>query len=182
MNAGLGSVQARPSQFNLSKLAGKLASGHKGENWCGTISPLNGMSHLSGRASDRGGDRLSTARSLRPYLQGLAVPGTHRSLRDATGQKDPDFYRLFDQRSASTFQGNGGLLISCNLRNLSDAPISIALLNKQGKVINGSLKTVQAGQDFVYDQTLSRDTFYVKVTSRSPGQHRYDLNLPIINS
>jgi hypothetical protein len=133
------------------------------------------------RARDKGGDSLQTARSLRPYLQGFAPPGTNRSLRDKTGRRDPDFYRLFDQASPNTFQADE-LLISCNLDNLSKAPISITLLDRQGNGIAGSSKTVMAGQSFVFDNSLSDGTYYIKVTSTAPGRHRYELNLPIINS
>ena len=131
---------------------------------------------------DLGGNRLRTARSLRPYLQGFAPPGTNRALRDAAGRTDPDFYRLFDKQSQPlTFQSNG-LLLSCNLKNRSTQPISIVQLNKQGGRIPGSLATVQSGQSFSYPESLSQETFYLKVTSTAPGQNRYELNLLIINS
>jgi len=131
---------------------------------------------------DRGGNHLRTASSLRPYLQGFALPGTNRSLRDATGRTDPDFYRLFDKDSQPlTFQGSS-LLLSGNLNNHSNQPISIVQLNRQGDRIPGSFATVQSGKSFYYPKLLSQETFYLKVTSTAPGQNRYELNLIIINS
>jgi hypothetical protein len=132
---------------------------------------------------DRGGDQLQTARSLRRYLQGFTRPGSNRSLQDATGSSDPDYYRLFDNASRPlTFQGNGSLLLACSLTNRSTVAISIEQLNKRGAAIPGSFATVQPGESFNYPDILSRGTFYLKVTSTAAGQHRYELNLPIINS
>ena len=136
-----------------------------------------------GLSRDRGGNRLQTASSLRRYLQGLARPGTNRSLRDATGRTDPDYYRLFDEDSQPlAFQGSGSLMIACNLVNRSTAPIVITQLSRQGTRIPGSRATLQPGESFNYPDILSRGTFYLKVTSNALGQNRYELNLPIINS
>ena len=131
---------------------------------------------------DPGNNQLQTALSLRPYLQGFSRPGANRSLRNATGRSDPDYYRLFDQPSGPTFQGNGSLLIACNLTNRSTAPISITQLSRSGARIPGSAATVQPGQAFNYPNVLGRGTFYLKITSAAPGENRYLLNLPIINS
>lgn len=143
---------------------------------------------ISGRAGapekrlpDRGGNSLAQATSARPYLQGLMVPGSVRPLRDSTSRTDPDFYRLFDNESPNTFQAEG-LLLSCELRNLSSAPISIALLNRQGKLIQGSRTRVAPGTSFNYSNSLSNNTFYIKVFTGASGQNRYQLNLSIINS
>ena len=144
---------------------------------------LNDHNLQSRSRLDLGGNRLQTARSLRPYLQGFTRPGTNRALRDATGSTDPDYYRLFDNSSKPlTFQGNGSLLLGCNLINRSTAPISIQQLNKQGAGIPNSFATVQSGESFSYPDILRHGTFYLKVTSNALGQNRYELNLPIINS
>ncbi|MCU0524061.1 MAG: hypothetical protein MUF72_04470 [Elainella sp. Prado103] len=146
------------------------------------MSPSGGQTlRLRARSSDLGGNRLSEATSVRPYLQGFAPPGVNRPLRDKTGRKDPDFYRLFDNVALNTFQSEG-LLLSCQLRNRSNAPISITLLDQQGKPIAGSRQTVQAGRSFVYPEGLSETTYYIKITSKAAGQNRYELNLSIINS
>ncbi|MFM7424811.1 MAG: hypothetical protein ACKO7W_07450 [Elainella sp.] len=155
----------------------------------GWASPELSFSRTAGRAgeqpsrvrSDRGGNSLGKATSARPYLQGLMVPGTARSLRDSTSRTDPDFYRLFDKDSPNTFQADG-LLISCELCNLSSAPISIALLNRQGKTLQGSQTTVAPGTAFIYSNSLSKNTFYIKVFTAASGPNRYVINLPIINS
>jgi hypothetical protein len=188
--------------LKLGRVPGNMSFNHShairadgaGGLGCGAAADWTSGSRTRVRASngDKGGDNLQTARSLRPYLQGYAPPGTNRSLRDATGRRDPDFYRLFDKQSPNTFQADG-LLISCNLSNLSRVPITISLLDRGGNVIQlGELftrnsqtstsKTVAPGNSFVFDNSLTEGVYYIKVTSTAPGQHRYELNLPIINS
>jgi hypothetical protein len=146
----------------------------------GRIAGRAGEAKRRGR-TDLGGNKLSMAKSARPYLQGLMVPGSVRPLRDSTSRTDPDFYRLFDNQSPNTFQADG-LLLSCELRNLSAAPISISLLNRQGQPIRGSRTAVAPGANFNYSNSLSKNTFYIKVFTGASGRNDYVLNLSIINS
>lgn len=173
-------VERPDSPYIQSKSIQSKSAASGGIGLGGNTQKLNSRHRLTARSSDRGGDRLSQASSLRPYLQGFAPPGVNRPLRDSTSRRDPDFYRLYDD-IALPFQSEG-LLLSCELRNRSNAPISIALLDQQGKLIPGQRKIVSAGQSFVYPETLSDTTFYIKITADAPKQKRYELNLSIINS
>jgi hypothetical protein len=129
----------------------------------------------SRRRSD-GGNSLKAASSARPFLAGFSPPPSP-VLRDATGRRDPDYYRLFDKKSSKTFQQEG-LVIILNFLNTSAVNLSFDLLSQSGTVLKS--RTIEPQKTFV--SALPQKAFYIRVRTDAKGQNAYEIALPIANS